>query len=144
MKLFILLSIVLLNPTVDRQNDEPSNGIDFFSGSWTEVLEEAEQSGKAIFVDAYAVWCGPCKWMNAYVFTNGSVAKYYNNNFINYKFDMEKGEGRSFARKYNIIYYPTLLYFSSEGKEIKREVGGKASDQFILIGKSVVKNIKNS
>ncbi len=37
--------------------------IEFFHGTWQEGLQEAKKTGKPIFVDAYAKWCGPCKRM---------------------------------------------------------------------------------
>jgi thiol:disulfide interchange protein len=110
-------------------------GIQFFQGTWKEVLEKAKKEKKPIFVDAYTVWCGPCKYMAANVFTDEKVGEYYNKNFINYKFDMEKGEGPEFANKYRITAYPTLLYINAEGKIIHRVVGGKQPEQFIEDGK---------
>ena len=32
--------------------------------SWKEVKAKAEAEHKYIFMDCYATWCGPCKWMN--------------------------------------------------------------------------------
>jgi len=110
-------------------------GIQFFHGTWKEVLAESKKQNKPIFVDAYTTWCGPCKYMAANVFTNDSVGAYYNANFINYKFDMEKGEGPEFAGKYRITAYPTLLYINAEGKVVHRVIGGKQPDQFIEDGK---------
>jgi uncharacterized protein YyaL (SSP411 family) len=48
---------------------------------------------KPIFVDCYTSWCAPCKKMEQTVFVNDTVYKFYNEHFINFKVDMEKGEG---------------------------------------------------
>ena len=58
------------------------DGIEFFKGTWEEALAEAKAQDKIIFMDAYAVWCGPCKRMAATVFTDKKVGKFYNENFI--------------------------------------------------------------
>ena len=43
-----------------------------------------------MFIDAYATWCGPCKYMDKNVFSNAEVAAYYNKNFVSYKLDVDK------------------------------------------------------
>jgi thiol:disulfide interchange protein len=115
-----------------------SGGIAFFQGTWAEVLDESKETNKPIFVDAYAVWCGPCRWMAANVFTNAEVAEYYNTHFINYKFDMEKGEGPAFARKYTVMAYPTLYYLNHDGSVIQKVIGAQNAAQFLATGKGVV------
>jgi thiol:disulfide interchange protein len=109
--------------------------IQFFQGSWKDALEQAAKEDKPIFVDAYTVWCGPCKYMANYVFTVDSVAEYYNQHFINYKIDMERGEGPAFASQYRVTAYPTLLYINSKGKVIHRVLGAKSPDQFLQEGR---------
>jgi len=100
-----------------------AQGIEFFQGTWQQALDKAKEENKPVFVDAYTTWCGPCKYMASKVFTVDSVGEYFNENFINYKFDMEKGEGPSFANKYRVTAYPTLLYINAEAKVIHRVMG---------------------
>jgi hypothetical protein len=47
--------------------------------------------------------------MERNVFTQKSVGDYFNANFVNARFDMEKGEGRDIAA--NTEYAPILLIF---------------------------------
>jgi thiol:disulfide interchange protein len=115
-----------------------AQGIEFFKGTWAQALEKAKQENKPVFVDAYTVWCGPCKYMAASVFTVDSVGEYYNKNFINYKFDMEKGEGPEFASKYRVTAYPTLLYLTSDGKVLHRVMGAKQPEGFINEGRKAI------
>ena len=84
-------------------------GMQFETGSFEEIKAKAKKENKLIFLDAYTTWCGPCKWMAKTVFTNDTVAQYYNANFINAKIDMEKGEGIELAKKYAVRCYPNLL-----------------------------------
>lgn len=112
--------------------------INFEDGSWDEMLSKAAQEDKLIFVDAYAVWCGPCKWMDANVFPEKKVGAYYNEHFINYKFDMEKGEGPAFAKKYNVRNYPNYLYINANGEVVHSVMGSQPVDKFIEEGKKAV------
>jgi thiol:disulfide interchange protein len=120
-------------------NTATAQGIEFFHGTFAEAKAKAAEENKLIFVDAYAQWCGPCKWMAANTFTDREVGKYFNENFICVKMDMEKGEGRILASAWRIKAYPTLLFFDSDGKEVNRVLGAKQKEEFIKLGEKVVK-----
>lgn len=115
-----------------------AEGIEFFHGTWQEALEEAQNQGKIVFVDAYTTWCGPCKRMSKNVFTQDKVGSYFNENFVNIKIDMEKPNGREFGAKYPVSAYPTLFFLEPTGKLIKKSVGGKQVDQLVSLGVEVV------
>ncbi len=115
-------------------------GIQFFQGTLAQAQAKAKAEKKLIFMDAYTVWCGPCKWMAANTFTDSEVAAYYNKNFINLKMDMEKGEGPGLARKYGVRAYPTLYFLNPDGTVAHQVMGGRGPDDFIKLGKSVIKD----
>lgn len=115
-----------------------AQGITFEKGSWEDVLKKAKAENKFIFVDAYAEWCGPCKRMAKEVFTENSVGSYFNKNYVNYKFDMEKGEGPKFAKAYTVAAYPTLLFFNPSGELIHKAVGGRDSETFVTLGEDAM------
>lgn len=100
-----------------------TKGIRFQEKSWAELLAMSKQENKLIFLDGYATWCGPCKWMAANIFPNDTVGQYYNNHFICASFDMEKGEGQTIRSTYDIRAYPTLLFITPEGKMVHKRVG---------------------
>lgn len=122
-----IILIVLASGNVYAQE----NGIKFFTGSWAELQEKAKAEKKPFFVDIYAVWCGPCKWMSKNTFTNAQVGEYANQNYIAYKLDGEKGEGLKIAQQYKLEAYPTILFFSAEGKLVGKQVGAQDSEAFI-------------
>lgn len=112
------------------------SSIQFTSGTWNEILELAKKHNKPIFVDCYTVWCGPCKQMASDVFTNAQVADYYNGEFINVKFDMEKGEGITLKEKYEVKAYPTFLYIDKNGEVLNRIVGAMPAEKFMELTKN--------
>lgn len=113
-------------------------GIIFENGKWSEIIAKAQKENKLIFLDAFASWCGPCKWMSKNVFTNDTVAQFYNNNFVNAKIDMEKGEGIEIAKKYGVVAYPTLLYINGKGELVHRTCGSVPTQEFINNGKNAL------
>ena len=102
--------------------------------AWKTVLEKAKKENKIIFLDAYAVWCGPCKNMDAQIYTDPTVADFYNANFINVKYDMEKGEGPKLANLFQVTAYPSLLFINTEGKVIHKGIGFKPVSSFLELG----------
>ena len=109
-----------------------NHSINFIEKPWSEILTMAKNENKMIFLDAYTSWCGPCKWMAANMFTNDSIADFYNQKFICAHFDMEKGEGITLARTFQVKAYPTLLFINNNGEMVHLRVGApqKVSDYF--------------
>ena len=131
----ISLGLVAAKPITDK---DPVKGIEFFDGTWEEEVTLSEKEGKPIFLDAYASWCGPCKMLKSRVFANEEVGSYYNDNFINMKMDMEKGEGKALARKYRVTAYPSLFFINADGSVRKKAVGYHNPDQIIQLGKTAL------
>ena len=79
--LFSILAFSLISVMSFAQTE--TTNIEFFKGTFEEALAKAQAEEKLVFVDAYTVWCGPCKWMSKNTFTDAKVAEYFNENFIN-------------------------------------------------------------
>jgi thiol-disulfide isomerase/thioredoxin len=131
MKNLLLLAIVLLPTLLVAQ------GIQFVdTQDWKAIIEEARSKNKIIFVDAYAVWCGPCRMMSSRTFTDAEVGQFYNANFINAKIDMEKGDGPALARQYGVKAYPTFLFISPEGDVVHQGLGYMEPAAFVALGEA--------
>lgn len=118
-------------------------GIEFEPGNWQTILAKAKQENKLVFVDCTTVWCKPCKWMEANVFTENKVGKFYNENFITIQVDMEKGEGIELRKQYKVNSYPTYLFVDSKGNLIHRDGGAKDAETFIKVGKKALDPANN-
>ncbi len=109
--------------------------INFDNANFKEILAKAKREKKLVFLDAFASWCGPCKLMEKNVFPLPAVKEYYNANFINARFDMEKGEGREIAQKYQVRSYPSYLFLNGDGEVVMKSYGYMGEKDFIEIAK---------
>lgn len=112
--------------------------------SWVEVLAKARADGKYIFMDCYAVWCGPCKTLDKEVFSKNDVGDIYNERFINVKYDMEKGEGARLKEKYGVSAYPTLLFIDAKNEEVVHRTIGARDVKHFLEQADVAGNASNN
>src|ERR1700754_2201281 len=123
----LLWSSVTLSPCFAQQE-----GIHFFKGTLKEAMNKAKEEKKPIFFDAYASWCGPCKHMDAEVYTRPDVGEFFNNNFVCIRVDMEKGEGPNLAKIFTSIDgYPSMIFVSNDGHVIKTLLGSRSGDALI-------------
>ena len=135
MKTKIFFLILIFASCLAFAQEEGSSGIQFFKGSFDEAKAKAQAEGKLIFVDAYAVWCGPCKRMSNNVFPLEEVGKVYNEFYVSLKIDMEKPMGTAFGKNYPVQAYPTLFYLDADGNVLEKIVGGRSVEDFITLGK---------
>lgn len=126
-------AFIMLSVTSDLQG-----GIDFKKLSLKKAMEQADEEGKLIFIDAYTSWCGPCKQLEKTTFKSEKVGEAFNEQFINIKIDVEKdADGPEIERKYKINAYPTLLVIDSEGKLKKSLVGFQTEKQMLSLAKAM-------
>ncbi len=130
--LFGFLALVCSSFSVDN-----GVGITFFDGKYSDAKKLAAETGKTIFIDGYTEWCKPCKQMATTVFTDKDIAIYFNQTFINVKMDMEKTDGMLVSRRYNVNFYPTLLFLKPDGSLIRKEVGFHDKAQLLQLAKEV-------
>lgn len=139
-------AILLMLPLISWAAPTPydTRGIQFDHISWDEALLKARQTNRLIFVDAYASWCGPCRYMSANVFTDPAVADYYNAHFVNLKIDMESASGEEFGKDYTVSAYPTFFFINSDGKVVHHITGGMKAAEFVQLGKDAENPEKQS
>lgn len=135
MKSLLLIISIAFSITIFGQEAE---GIKFIKEDLASAQLQAKKSDKVIFVDAYTTWCGPCKMMDRKTFKDEDASKFYNENFVNLKMDMEKGDGPLFAQKHTIRGYPSLLFLNAAGELVHRSLGFQDATKFLELGKAAV------
>ncbi len=108
-----------------------AQGIQWQTGSFESILNKAKTQKKLIYADIYTTWCTPCKQMDAEVFTNSNVGKIFNDNFINYKIDGEKGEGKDLVEYFELDSYPTSMFIDGDWNLIQKLEGFRPVERLL-------------
>lgn len=115
-----------------------SEGIEFKSLSLKSGLDKAKNENKMVFIDVYATWCGPCKYLSANVFTDEELGSYMNAHFVSLKLDGEKGDGLELMEKFELDAYPTMLFLNPDGSLIKKIVGAVEANEILSTSMGIV------
>jgi thioredoxin-related protein len=145
----LLISLIVMTMTIGtsvmfgqtrrkQSSISSTKEIAFTNGKWKDIAVQARKNNKYIFVDAFTTWCAPCRQLKDITFKDKSAAVYFNDNFINYTVDMERGEGLELAEEWGVIAYPTLLFFTPEGKLIMKQIGYVDGKQLVEFGKQAL------
>ena len=129
-----------------KSNNERGGGIHFENKlSWQQIKDKAKNEKKYIFIDCFATWCEPCKFMDENVYSKETVAAYVDSDFIAIKVQMDTSKqdneitqnwyaaAHDIQQEYKVTSFPTYLFFSPEGKIVHRGLGSKSADDFIKL-----------
>lgn len=119
---------------------EPIKNIVFVGGTLQEAQQQARREGKILFVEIYATWCMPCKFLEQNVFSNPEIAAFYNHYFVNYKLNFDSIEGEVFKQEHQVQYLPELFFFDASGNIVLRETGDLSTQSFLQMGKQAAGN----
>lgn len=138
-----LIIILVLIFSVGISNAQENKGVKFLDISFEQAFEQAKQEGKQVFVKYSTKGCAPCKIMDMNVYTNASIAKKMNKNFVCIKLDPMKDKSLTkLAREvHKIPGFPTMLFFKNEGDMISKVVGGKSVEEFKKLLSDVVEGL---
>lgn len=122
MKNAILRTLFCLFATVGLSSFSASatDDINFTNARVDEAIKKAGKEGKLVFLDFYASWCAPCKWMEKTTFKDNQVVDRLNSNYISIKVNIDEVHGFEMKNKYEIAFLPTILIINSNGKMVER------------------------
>lgn len=134
------------NEVISETYEKMKNSLRMLSGKHTvsfskkrslkDVLKDAKSRNKYIMLDFMATWCGPCKKMDKYVYTDDAVGKALNNVVISVKIQVDKtnfdskyvkswhADAARLTEEYAVTGLPTLIFLTPDGKVAKKVVGG--------------------
>ena len=100
--------------------------------TWAAIVENAKTDDQPILIDFYAVWCGPCRLLDAMVYNEKAVIKELAD-VVTFKVDVDKPEYLELKRKFAIERLPTLVWCDQNGREIDRFIGYRSRTEFLDI-----------
>lgn len=161
--------LIVLISTANLLGQTPVSKETTESVKWL-TFEEAvalnKKEKKLIFIDVYTTWCGPCKMMDKFTFSDPEVAPILNRNFYPVKLNAEQREnimfnGNTFkfvdngASGYhelaaallgNKLQYPTFVFMTEDMKIMQAIAGYHKAPEFHkiiqFIGEGYFKKMK--
>ncbi len=92
------------------------------------ALKSAKENGKAVIIDFYAEWCGPCKMMDNTTLKDEIVIKELNS-FTLIKVDGDKF--KEYVNKFQVSGFPTFIMLNTHGETVNSFSGYKNSTDFL-------------
>ncbi|WBL21956.1 thioredoxin family protein [Zunongwangia sp. HRR-M8] len=160
MKKLFFIALMILGVTAHAQQEN----VEINWMTMNEALAAQKEAPKNIIMDAYTVWCGPCKMLDKNTFGHPQVAQFINENYypvkfnaegeqeINYKdkifsnpqYDPElkarRNSPHEFARALNISAYPSIVFFDEQGELIAPLKGYRSPEQIEIFLKIFAKD----
>lgn len=110
----------------------------FATNSPSEVRRMAREQNKLIFMDIHATWCGPCKTMDRYVFTEKEVGEFMDSLFVCVKVDVDSRDGKEIAAEYKVSSVPTFLVLTPDMELVGRSSGARSKYDFMQDMRTIV------
>jgi thiol:disulfide interchange protein len=107
--------------------------------SWAAAFKEAKRTGKPVFVDFYATWCGPCKMLDQHVYTDRRFIN-ASRKWVMLKVDVERNT--KLAERQQISGFPTLVYYAPTTRVIARKVGFSIDPKYQTSERAAIGELK--
>jgi cell division septation protein DedD len=123
-KIPLIIGIMLFLLTIDIATisaESTTKNSAFHNISLTTAKQLAAAEGKNIFLEFYASWCVPCKWMEETTLSDENVQNYLSENYIALRIDIDDFDGYAVKQHYGIKVLPSILIVDSKGFTLERK-----------------------
>lgn len=120
---------VIKAPTVAAAPNTPApGGAEIVWYDYDDGLKLAQKTGKKIFLEFTAKWCGYCKRMHATTFKDPDIIRIFNDNYINVSVDGDSPDTlnidglitseKAMAKEWRVTGYPTYWFVTPAQEKI--------------------------
>ena len=132
--LTLALALTACGEPADNQSGETATHGPASQGEWIHddlpaALALAEETGKPVFIDLYADWCGPCVMLSEDYFSRDDYKEVLSQCIL-LKVDVDNNP--DLAQRYRANSIPTLILADASGNEIDRITGVMGSPEEFL------------
>lgn len=94
------------------------------------AVKQARASGKRVIIDFETTWCGPCKTMDEWIWTDAEVAAALHAGYVGVKLDgdIEKAH----VKRFEVTGYPTMVILDPATDKVVKKVSGYQSSVQVL------------
>lgn len=85
------------------------------------ALHEAQSTGKRVFVDFYAKWCGACRTMDETTFADAAIIDALDRGYVFVKVDTDVHP--EISRQFSVVGLPTIVALNDAGGVVYRHAG---------------------
>ena len=129
------LTICILLLRITLCSAQKKEAVQFLDLSFEQAFEQAKKEEKQLFINYSTKGCAPCRMMEKSVYTNPTLAKKMNQNFVCIKLDpiKDKNIERLAREKHKVSGFPTLIFFNVKGQIISNNAGFKTIEEMIKL-----------
>lgn len=99
------------------------------------ALDQAKLSGKRVFIDFYAEWCGACRTMDKTTLANAALIDVLEAGYVFVKVDTD--EQPDIGKHFNVVGLPTLVALGQSGEVVYRHTGPIKAEPLLDVLKEV-------
>jgi thiol-disulfide isomerase/thioredoxin len=144
-KIGLFMATALLFILSKNVKSQEVRGVKFESQlTWEQIKEKAKSEHKYIFLDCYATWCAPCKWMDENIYASQKLGDFMNSNYISVKVQMDStkndseqvkswyNEAHQIKKSYSVSSLPTFLFFNPNGSIVHKAADLVQADSIFI------------
>lgn len=131
------------NPTVAASPAPAAATAEIVWYDFDDGLKLAQKTGKKIFLEFTAKWCGYCKRMHATTFKDPGIIKMFADNYINVSVDGDSPDTlnidglitteKAFTREWKVTGYPTYWFVTPTQEKLASITGYRPKEALIDI-----------